>query len=171
MSRDVVTVHILTLMKKAVLFAIVLLSLTACGPTYLMEEEQSVAAVGWSYEDSKDFSFNIQDTSQLYGLHLRLGHSPDFFTQNVYIKVYTTFPNGEELEEEVSLQLADKYGQWYGDCTETNCQIDIPIQPIAFFEQAGTYKISIAQHSRQTPLLGVNNVGFAVEVLDELPER
>lgn len=145
-------------------------TLMACGPTYLYEEEQVVSQTGWSYEESQEFTFNIKDTSQLYALHLRLDHSPEFFAQNLYVKVYTTFPNGEELAEEVSLQLADKFGQWYGDCDAENCQIDIPIQPVAYFEQAGEYRIRVAQHSRREPLNGISGVGFAVEVLgDELP--
>jgi gliding motility-associated lipoprotein GldH len=146
---------------------LLMLLLTACGPEYIYEQTNQSPEAGWEYAGAENFEFNIEDTSQLYALHLIVEHDPMFFVQNFYVRLTTTFPDGSDLQEDLSLQLADKYGRWFGDCKAENCRLDIPIQPIAFFEQAGTYRVSIAQHTRANPLLGINAVGFAVEVLGE----
>lgn len=140
---------------------------TACGPNFVYEVEEELPAAGWTYQDSLQATFTITDTNQIYNLHLQLNHSPDFAFQNVYVKMHTLFPNGQRLEEQVSLELAHRVGRWHGDCSSESCLLSIPIQEGAYFNQVGDYAIVVEQFSRNNPLEGINSIGFALEETDQ----
>lgn len=144
-----------------------LATLLACGPKVIVDEHRSVDPAGWTYEADKTFDFAITDTSQLYALHLIVEHQPDFFAQNFYVNITTTRPDGERTTDPVSLQLADKFGRWYGDCGGESCTLDILLQPVAFFDQLGAYQLSIEQHTRREKLAGIRGLRFRIEELDK----
>ena len=141
--------------------------LQACGPNYLYQNEQDLGDGGWSYPDSLVSTFTITDTTAIYNLELTLDHEAQFSFQNVYVRIHTTFPSGERLSEEVSLEISDKLGVPYGKCSGGSCTLQIPIQQGAYFDQAGDYRITIEQFSRENPLPGVSRVAFAIEETGE----
>ncbi len=143
------------------------ISLAACGSNFVYEETHRLAAEGWPYGEELAFGFDISDTAQLYNLHLVLEHSTRFDYQNMYVKIQTRFPNGEVLEEQVSLELADKFGRWSGKCRGEQCKLPIVIQQKAYFNQVGEHKIAIAQWTRTNPLLAIQSLGFKLEALPE----
>lgn len=154
-------------MIRSITFALLTLMLSSCGPTFIADEYQAIDPDGWTYQAAADFDFTVTDTNQLYALHLVVEHKPDFFAQNVYVNISTERPDGSKQTDQVSLQLADKFGQWYGDCGGENCELDILIQPIAYFNQPGAYELSVQQHSRKEKLAGIRGLRFQVEELEE----
>ena len=138
--------------------------LCSCGPDYSFEEYRDFAeADGWTYADSVAFEFAISDTNQIYDLHFFVDHATDFGHQNLYVRFHTLFPDGQRLSETVSLELADKFGTWQGDCSGATCRVDIPIQQDAYFNQPGTYTLKVEQYSREASLPKIGGVGFALE--------
>lgn len=135
----------------------------ACGPAYLYEESHSLEDNVWSYGDSLHFTFTVSDTQQIYNLYLEVAHSPDYAYQNLYTRIHTRFPNGEQLSEPLSLQMADQVGRWFGDCNQSRCQFSIPIQQGAFFNQSGSYQVMVEQFMREDNLTGISEIGFKVE--------
>jgi gliding motility-associated lipoprotein GldH len=149
---------------KAFSFLIVFsLLLYSCGSGSFYEKTYSLDSGNWTYADSLDFSFQIADTTGIYNLWLEVEHSTAYPYQNLYTKIHTLFPSGQQLHEPLSLELADKVGRWYGDCNSRSCTLRIPIQQGAFFDQAGDYKITLEQFMRQDPISGVQRIGFIVE--------
>ena len=142
----------------------------SCGPNYVYENTIDCPEQGWSFQDKLEATFEVTDSTTIYNLHLILNHSTEFSYQNFYTQVHTTFPNGEQLSEQLSLELAGKAGVWLGDCGGSSCELDIPIQQGVFFNQIGTYHISIEQFSRQDPLKGILGIGFALEETGEKKE-
>lgn len=145
------------------LFLLVIVGTAGCGPDYEYEKTYPIATGTWSYSDSLDFSFEIEDTVELYNLWILLDHSVDYGYQNLYTRIHTRFPSGEDLREALSLELADKVGRWYGDCNSRSCTLKIPIQQGAFFNQTGTYHITVEQYMRQERISGIQEIGFLVE--------
>ncbi|WP_367392567.1 gliding motility lipoprotein GldH [Lewinella sp. LCG006] len=143
-----------------------LLGFSACGPNYVYQQTLEIPEDGWSYQDSLLATFEIQDTNTIYNLHLIVAHTTYFSYQNFYAQVSTQFPNGEQLTEQVSLELAAKGGIWLGDCSGEICTLDIPIQEGAYFNQAGTYQLSIHQYSRRDPLPEIKSILFALEATE-----
>ncbi len=154
------------MLRIACLFLLSLL-LAGCGSNFVYEHNYEIGEVGWSYEQPLRFAFEVSDTQQLYNLHLLLGHTTDFGYQNMYVQIQTTFPNGKEQTEEVSLELADKFGRWLGRCNSSSCELPIIIQQKAYFDQVGEHRIEISQWTRDTPLMAIRSLGFKLEALAE----
>lgn len=142
--------------------------LASCGPDYAYDTRKEFADTGWTNQDSLLAQFTIEDSLTIYNLHLQLEHDETFPYQNFYVQVHTQFPDGQRLSELVSLELANKGGVWLGECGSDRCELNIPIQQGAYFDQTGDYQLTIEQYSRRDPLPGILAIGFALE---ETPER
>lgn len=143
------------------------LALVSCGHSYEYETDIALPDTGWLYADSLQARFDIQDTSAIYNLYLSLEHSTAFPYQNFYVRIRTRFPDGQLLTEQVSLELANKIGVWLGDCNADACQLRIPLQEGAYFNQPGAYQLAIEQFSRDNPLQGIQHIGFHLEKTDK----
>ncbi len=142
---------------------------SGCGPDYVLEERHAFEGGQWPYADSLSFQARIDDTLALYNLYLDIDHSvQDFPFQNLYIRIHTTFPDGQRLTETVSLELANRAGAWHGDCNANACSLRINLQDNAFFEQAGVYAFVIEQYTRRDPLPGVQAISFLIEKIGQL---
>lgn len=136
----------------------------SCNPSYEYEKHYAIEEGAWSYADTLDFSFNIADSLKIYNLYLEVVHSTSFSNQNLYTQVKTKFPQGEKLEELLSLELSDtETGNWLGDCNKEVCTLKIPIQQGAHFNQIGDYLITLEQYMRKDPTPGVYKIGFQLE--------
>jgi len=139
------------------------LCLSACGPNYLFEEEKSIPDRRWTYADTLDFTFNVEDTTALYNLFVHFVYADTFPNQNVYVKFHTRFPDGKRLSKPLSFDLFDPIGNPTGKCSGGECSTQIGIQQNAFFNQAGAYTITLEQFGRRDPLPGLKTVGFSIE--------
>lgn len=146
----------------SLLFALSILFF-GCGSDYLYEKAYPIDSGNWAYTDKLDFSFEIMDTLSIYNLWLEVEHSVDYGYQNLYTRIHTRFPSGDQLQEPLSLEMADKVGRWYGDCNSRTCKLKIPIQQGAFFDQTGTYHLTVEQFMRENPVNGINTISFMVE--------
>lgn len=149
-------------MTKTALF-LGLLLFVSCQPKAVLDEKKTFPEGQWLHADTLDFGVDIADTLGKYDLFLDLEHSPDFPNQNLYIKIYTRFPDGQRPGKLVSLELADKSGAWFGRCNNKRCRLTIPIQERAFFDNPGPYVFTLEQYTRLDPLPGINSVGMRIQ--------
>jgi gliding motility-associated lipoprotein GldH len=152
------------------LAVIVLLSaaLGSCKQSVVYEETFEIdPQQGWPYADSLTYAFSIADTQQLYNLYLTLDHLVDYPYQNLYINIRTVFPDGKDLAQVLSLELSDKQGFWQGDCNSEDCELRIPIQEEAYFNQPGDYRIVVEQYMRTDSLRGLQSIGLQLEKTGE----
>jgi gliding motility-associated lipoprotein GldH len=138
-------------------------TLLSCGPNYIFDETLKIADEGWAYEDTLNFEVEITDTLEIYNLYLDIEHATDYLKQNIYILIYTQFPSGERIKERVAINLADKTGQWYGDCNAEKCDLRVNIQEGAFFNLVGKHVFTIEQFMRINPLQGIKNITLRIE--------
>ncbi len=149
-------------MRPGLAFSLLALLLVACGPDIRYQEYHDLGADGWAYADSIAFDFPVTDTSNTYDLVLTVDHSQEFAAQNFYVHLNTHLPDGSVLRQPLSLQLADKYGSWYGDCDSESCSTDISLQENTRFTEVGDHRLVVSQFSRQDPLPDVTGIGFRV---------
>ena len=140
-----------------------------CGPDFIYHEEYETREGKWAYMDTIDFRVRIVDTLAIYNLSLDVEHSTEYAFQNLYVNIYTDFPNGGRLKKLVSLELANKGGIWLGDCSRKFCTLNIPIQQGAFFNEPGEYIFTLEQHMRIDPIPGIK--GFALKIEDTGEKR
>jgi len=150
----------------SVLLAAGLLSFSSCGPNYVFDAKKEISESGWAYADPVSFSFNIEDTAKIYHLWLEVGHTPAYANQNLYTRIQTVFPDGNKLSEVVSLELADKSGQWLGKCSGQDCLLNVPLQMGTYFNQIGEYTLEMEQYMRRDSLKEVRDIRFMVEDTD-----
>jgi len=153
-------------MRLIVAAALLCLLFSSCGPTVVYEQEYDIEDSGWAYTDSLSFGFNIKDIALSYDYLLDVAHDAYFPHQNFYIKLHTRFPSGKRSSQQLSLQLADNFGQWHGDCGGEKCTLSIPILRNARFESAGYYSLTVEQHTRDNPLQDISSVGLRVVVAE-----
>lgn len=132
---------------------------------YILKDSQSIVDGAWTYADTKKYEFDIADTTKVYNLYLSLNHAEDYPHQNLYLKIHTLFPSGKKLEQQVSFELADKYGKWYGDCGST-CDLLVDLQKGAYFNELGAHTITLEQFMRKDPIEGVYELALMVEETD-----
>ncbi len=148
------------------LFTILLFS--ACGPDYIVQKSIELPTHKWSYADSIYAEVEITDTMKLYNLYLDIDHSTSYSNQNLYLFIKTRFPDGQLSSQQLSVDLADKQGNWQGKCNSEQCHLRIYLQDGAFFNSAGNYSFSVAQHMRVDSLPGILGLGFSIEDRGEL---
>lgn len=143
--------------------ATVVLLLSSCDKSRVMEENQDVQDYQWNYSDTKVFAAEIQDTTTQYNIYVNLRHAFQFEWRNLWVNIETTFPNGKVYERRVNLLLSEPDGHWYGDCLGDNCDLQVSIQQNAFFPLPGKYTFKITQDMRVNPLPYIKSVGMRVE--------
>ena len=115
---------------------------------------------GWSTSEQLINEFVITDTTQWYEIGLMIVHTPSYPYQNLYIKTNTIYPNGEEKEQVVPIDLANKEGVWYGKCRGETCRAQVILQSKAHFAIGGTYTIRISPHLRVDPVPEIQSIKF-----------
>jgi gliding motility-associated lipoprotein GldH len=138
-------------------------SIFSCGKNYQYQKKYELEGEKWTYADSLEFAFDIQDTTNIYNLYLEIEHSTSYAFQNLYTSIHTIFPSGERLDEKLSLEMANKAGGWYGECGRDYCTLTIPIQKNAYFNQEGRYTILLEQYMRQDTIPGIRRIAFMLE--------
>lgn len=136
--------------------------LISCEEPALYRKNVTFSSGEWSVQDTAEFRADISDTSKAYDILLNLSHNPDFAYQNLYLKVFTTFPNDSIAEQVLSLQLSTGKGLWAGECGSNQCEIQIPLSDSVRIKQPGPYTFSFVQYSRQDTLPGINGLEFSV---------
>lgn len=137
--------------------------LSSCGPDFIYEKDYDLANEAWTYSDTLDFKINITDTTAIYNLYLDMEHSTDYAFQNIYLQVYTLYPNGKRIKELLPIDIADKTGKWYGNCDSDMCQLRVNLQEGAFFNATGDYVITLEQYMRKKSLLGLKSLALRIE--------
>ena len=77
--------------------------------------------------------------------------------------LHTKFPDGKKLDQQLSLELANKQGIWNEECNSGKCDAMIALQEGAFFNLPGKYTLTIEQFMRYEPVLGVEKIGLLIE--------
>ena len=145
------------------LLLLVVQTVVSCNSGVLFEKKVLIPEEGWTYNDNIQFEFNINDTLTVYNLNLKVNHSRSFPYQNLYTNIHTTFPDGQKLSQTVSFELAGKGGIWQGQCNNHSCELNIPIQTNAYFNQKGKYTIAIEQFMRNDSIQGINALALEIE--------
>lgn len=130
----------------------------SCGPEFLIDEQRQIDSDVWQYEDIKSFDVTISDVNVNYNLHLIVNHSTEYDYENVYMKIHTHFPTKEKREEQITIQLSDKRGNWQGKCNASSCKVKVYLLENFKFPESGNYKFLFEQFTRDAELRGIENI-------------
>ena len=133
------------------------MAFSSCGPAAIHSEKMETNGE-WSYDNKLSSTIDIQDIDKNYDLALKLNHSQEFYYQNIYLQIETVFPDGKKITEPLSLDLANKAGNWIGKCSGETCEIVFSLQDNFKFKNTGKHQFTIGQYSRDRMLEGVNEI-------------
>jgi len=139
----------------------------ACEQGVYFEQSFLIPEGQWNYEEVAQFDFVVDSPETYFDLVLEVEHSPEYTYENTYVKIHTLFPDGEEVTDEVSLQLADGLDQWEGQCNSSSCNVTILLQEKVRFADAGKHQIRIEQYNRENPLTGIHQLRLKIIEVDE----
>lgn len=149
------------------ILAILILTLIACvkGATY--EKNHAFPNHSWKTNEEVTFEFDILDTTKNYQLFLMMRHTEAYPFSNIWLRVRTTLPNGQELPvRNTEIPLAETSGKWLGRGMNEIWEHKMPLTrngaPM-HFNQIGRYKMSFRQIMRRNPLPEVMSIGLHVE--------
>lgn len=137
--------------------------IVSCEQNFLFEEKKEIPGGVWTYRDSLDFRFTVTDTAELYNMYVDFEHADTFPNQNIYLKLFTRFPDGKRLSRARSFDLFNAQGESNGHCSGHKCQVRSLLQNNTYFNRPGEYTITLVQFMRQDSLPGVKAVGLVVE--------
>lgn len=134
---------------------------TACDTAYFSAEKK-IDGKYWTYENPFEFSFSAKDTLSTYDFILDVHHDKSYPYQNIYFKVRTIFPEGDTITDPFSVNLANKFGNWNGQCRGDDCSLEVAIQQNVRFRSVGDHHIAIWQYSRKDSLPGIERLEFNI---------
>lgn len=145
------------------IFTLAILTVAACQDSFTYKEKKDIPNGSWAYSDTLEYRISVNDTSALYNLYAEFEHADSFPTQNLYLKLYTTFPGGKRVERMRSFDLFDNLGNPAGKCSGSKCTLRTLLQNNVYFNEQGTYKITLEQFTRTSPLTGISSVTLLLE--------
>ena len=148
-------------MKKGIF--LLCLIFISCGKSYHYYKKVSIEDQEWNYSQIPQFEFDIVDTTSKFNLILKVEHSDEFSFQNLYTNFHIILPTGEEVKDVVSLELADKFGKWQGNCHGNKCEIQILLRENINFLDVGAYQVRIEQYMRSETISGINSISLALD--------
>lgn len=135
--------------------------LQSCGEKALFEVEKELIE-SWSYDQALTLDIDVQDATKVYDLDLFIDHDRSYSFQNLYVTVETVFPDGKKTNSTIPINLSDKRGNMYGKCNSEKCQLRVFLVQAFKFKDAGKYKITVTQDSREEQLTGINKLRLAL---------
>lgn len=138
--------------------------LMTCDGNRIFQQNIEVDVKGWAYDSELTFDYSIDNTDDLYSMYLTVEHSMDYAYQNIYFNSKYGLIDGSLSEDIFSIDLADKTGQWYGDCSSDKCLYKVLLQPNIQYDKPGEYQFTIIQNTRDSLLSGVSEIGMRLEL-------
>lgn len=136
--------------------------LFSCSEEVFYQESFDVSPAGWDYDDAKVFEFESSDSLSLFDITLDISHTEDYSYENLYILISTSFPDGSVIEDQVSIPFISESGTWQGKGIGEDRQLRVYLQQRTKFKQVGEYTITVAQHSREQVLKGIQQVRLSL---------
>jgi len=149
------------------LFALFLLA--GCGQKPHFSETIVLADNFWIDGHKLTFEFDIVDTVSVFDMDLIVTLDKVTYPyQNLYVKISTFFPSGEQHDQILSLNMFSRIGYAEGTCSGDECEIPITIQQNIFFPATGRYQLSLLPWMRIDTIPGIHAIGLEINAAQDV---
>ena len=145
-----------------------LLGLGSCDNNMIYDENIAVGDNVWTFDDIKTFEFDVSDTISPVNIFVNLRTTTEYQYSNIYVFLYSEYPNGATNKDTLEFLLAKPDGEWYGDNTGTIVEFKGLIATGGRFSTAGKYRFQIQHAMREKELPEVIDVGMRVEIMEDV---
>lgn len=159
-------------MSKQLLVLIIFLSifsLVGCNdPNRIYEQNADIQRNTWRISDSKEFRFQVTDTTKTYQVFFHIRNAVFYEYYNLYVSAVLLDPTGQKIHSKLhEMYLMDKktgkpLGKGAGDIFDHSF-LALKNQR---FTKPGTYTLRLTQYMRKNPLPGIMAVGIKVAMAE-----
>lgn len=106
------------MMKKIFLYIITAflgISLTACDPDKVFEENIELPEYTWDVANKPVFEVNIDDTVSFHDIFVNVRHASHYPYANLYLFITIKSPAGHVIRDTMECVFAEPNGEWKGD--------------------------------------------------------
>jgi gliding motility-associated lipoprotein GldH len=124
---------------------------------------------GWGSKDLITFDTELTDTNQVYDVYINVRNAENYPYRNLFMFLYTTYPDKQTSVDTIECVLADEQGHWLGKGMGDLYDNSILFKKNTHFKQAGKYKFAFAQTMRYgneneiDPLHLIMDIGISIE--------
>lgn len=133
-----------------------------CSDKVFYEKIDTLKDEVWNIDSVLYYEFNIDDTMQYFNIYINIRNSIDFETQNFYVFMKTTFPDGYVAQDTLGCILSDAHGKWTGKGMGRIKDNRFLFKPNVRFPLTGTYRFEIKQGMRSDNVKGITNFGISL---------
>lgn len=145
--------------------------LIACGDDKIFEENQAIENNTWKSDDIKTFTFEVEDTISPMLISVNLRTTVDYAYSNLYVFMYSEYPDGSSHKDTLEFLLAEPDGKWLGENTGTIVEFKGPIAAGGRFSKQGKYTFKLQHAMREEELKEVVDIGLCIEKFEVDPEE
>ena len=127
----------------------------------MYQKFHSTPKTGWTTNDTLTFDFTVEDTTKLYDFWLTVRNETSYNYSNVFLFIYTEFPNGKSALDTMNYLLAYPSGKWIGEVSGTMVESKL-IYKHTTVPASGTYKMNVIQAMRDENLEGITDIGLKI---------
>lgn len=142
------------------------LSLTSCDSNKIYEENIPVTDHVWRSDDIKTFAFDITDTISQVKIFVNLRTTVDYAYSNIYVFLFSEYPNGTQNKDTLEFLLAQPDGKWLGENSGTIVEFHGLIASGGRFSTAGHYTFQLQHAMREEELPEIVDVGMRIETME-----
>lgn len=144
-----------------VLFSLCI-GITSCDTGVIYEDNQSFEDNTWTYDDVKTFSFTMKDSMKPCKIFLNMRTTLDYEFSNIYMNLYSNYPNGKQDTSALEFFLAEPNGKWLGNVSGTIIENKAMIMK-GFLTHPGVYTFKFEQAMFDNDLGEILDIGLRVE--------
>jgi gliding motility-associated lipoprotein GldH len=148
---------------RVLLFFLGLLSLTACDPSAVLDENVKLPENQWALNNVVRLEADINDTVIPHNIYINVRNAGGYSFSNLFLFMNTYTPDGKFARDTIEVTLADERGQWLGDGMGDIWDNRILFKKNFVFPQSGKYRFELEQAMRVNPLPGIMDVGIRIE--------
>ncbi len=148
---------------SVVVLIFVLGLLNSCANTSLTDVNIEIPENSWMYAKSVKATAEIKDASKEYNIFFKVRNTADYRYSNLYT-IARIKGNAFAKSTRYQFQLAKADGEWLGKGSGDLYSNTFPLLKRFRFPKAGRYEIEVEQNMRDNPLVGISDVGIAVEI-------
>jgi len=144
-----------------------LMALQGCTDNAISDSFVNISNQHWTYAQPIKSLVEITDNKKKYNIFLNLRHTDEYKYANIWFKVSIIAPNKIKKTNRIEFSIASADGAWLGNTTGSLYTYQLPYKLNYTFPSNGKYTIVVEQNMRDNPLLGINDVGIRVEIIEK----
>lgn len=155
-------------MQKNLLFGLLPFLLFSCRPGVVFDEMSELPESGWHSGVNPRFEVAVNDTAHHYELGIKLRINTDYPFSNIWLRVFTTNPEGKRDTARYQFVLATPEGKWTGSGIGGLRSYEFVAEPNKVFQKAGTYRFELEQYMRVDTLPFIHHAGIYLKKGEEV---